>query len=308
MTSSILLKTSKIIPLPPDSIEQQRRTPLLPCTLKWRKAKLWVKRKDGSSVLPALESEQWLGDCLKKSPVQLVCVDPNLGETSLRIWANACLQANKQIFLRIPSHQKKFEQNSIGWRFKRMMDLSLAVLLLLCLSPVLLGIALLVKTSPGPVFFRQWRVGKRGKLFQIFKFRTMVADAEKRHDEVMGSQSGLHKREDDPRITAVGRWLRRYSLDELPQLFNVLRGEMSLVGPRPWALYDALRLGAAGRQRLNALPGMTGAWQVQARSKLLNLKEVTECDLEYLNRWSLGKDVIILLMTIPRVISGFGAH
>ena len=307
MTSGILLKTSKIIPLPSDSVEQ-RRNPLLPCSLKWRKAKLWVKQEDGLSVLPALESEQWLSDCLKKSPVKLVCIDPNLGETGLRIWANACLQADKRIFLRIPSHQKKFGQDSIGWRFKRMMDVSLAALLLVGLSPVLLGIALLVKSSPGPVFFRQWRVGKRGKLFQIFKFRTMVADAEKRHNEVMGSQSGLHKREDDPRITAVGRWLRRSSLDELPQLLNVLRGEMSLVGPRPWALYDALRLGDAGRQRLNALPGMTGAWQVQVRSKMLDLDAVTRCDLEYMHRWSLGRDLVLLLMTIPRVISGFGAH
>ena len=308
MTSSVLLKTSKIIPLPPESVEQ-RHNPLLTCTLKWRQGKLWVKQEDGSSVLPALESEQWLSDCLKKSSVRQVCLAPSIGEAGLKIWASACQKANKQVILRIPSHQKKFGQDSLGWRFKRLMDLSLAALLLIGLSPALLGVALLVKSSsPGSIFSRQWRVGKRGKLFQIFKFRTMVADAEKRHDEVMGSQLGLHKREDDPRITAVGQWLRRYSVDELPQLFNVLRGEMSLVGPRPWALYDALRLGSAGKQRLNALPGMTGAWQVQASSKLLEIDAVTQCDLDYLRRWSLGQDLIILLMTIPRVISGFGAH
>lgn len=305
---SSILKTSNSVPSP-DLGEQKRSTSLLPCTLKWRKGNLWVKRAEDSQsfVLPALESEQWLSNCLKKSPVQQVCIDPSLGEPGLKIWANACQQAGKRVFLRIPSHQ--IDKSSLGWTIKRVMDWSVALLLVLLLSPLLLAIAWLVRrSSPGPIFFRQWRVGKRGQLFQIVKFRTMVADAEQRHHEVMATQTGLHKREDDPRVTPVGRWLRKYSLDELPQLFNVLRGEMSLVGPRPWALYDALRLGEASPQRLNALPGMTGAWQVQGRSKLLDLQEVTDCDLEYLHRWSLSRDLVILLMTIPRVISGFGAH
>ena len=136
----------------------------------------------------------------------------------------------------------------------------------------------------------------------------MVVDAEQKHHEVMGNSKGLHKLENDPRVTFIGRWLRKYSLDELPQLFNVLRGEMSLVGPRPWALYDALRLSERGKARLNALPGITGAWQVGGRSNQLDLDAVTKWDLEYLAGWSLISDLQILLMTIPKVISGFGAY
>jgi lipopolysaccharide/colanic/teichoic acid biosynthesis glycosyltransferase len=170
-------------------------------------------------------------------------------------------------------------------------------------------IALLVKTSsPGPIFFSQWRVGERGKLFRIIKFRTMVVNAEQLHHQVMGHQTGLHKLKNDPRVTPVGRWLRKLSLDELPQLWNVLRGEMSLVGPRPWALYDAVRIGVAQRQRLNALPGITGAWQVNGRSHLLDLHLVNSCDLHYLRTWSLWQDLKFLMLTIPKVLTGFGAY
>jgi len=150
-------------------------------------------------------------------------------------------------------------------------------------------------------------VGERGRLFRIIKFRSMVTNADQLHAQVMSGQTGLHKCEDDPRVTTVGRWMRKYSLDELPQLFNVLRGEMSLVGPRPWALYDALRINGNAKRRLNSLPGVTGAWQVSARSTMLNIDAVTECDLQYLRNWSLWSDLKILLMTVPKVLSGFGA-
>lgn len=173
----------------------------------------------------------------------------------------------------------------------------------------MLGLMLLMQVySPGPIFFQQWRVGERGKLFRVLKFRTMMVDAEKLHHQVMGNQKGLHKREDDPRVTPLGRWLRKYSLDELPQLINVLRGEMSLVGPRPWALYDAVRISPEGQKRLRALPGITGVWQVEARSNLLELEAVNRCDLEYLRTWSLWGDLKILLLTLPKVLSGFGAY
>lgn len=173
----------------------------------------------------------------------------------------------------------------------------------------MLLVALSIKfNSSGPIFYCQWRVGTRGQLFKIYKFRTMTVDAELKHHEVMKAQEGLHKVENDPRVTFVGKWLRKYSLDELPQLINVLKGEMSLVGPRPWALYDALRLGKLGQQRLNALPGITGAWQVESRSNQLDLNDVTKCDLEYLYSWSLIQDLKILLLTVPKVISGFGAY
>ncbi len=314
MTSSrLLITTSKVLTLETEApVTTINENILPPCRLKWRQKKLWVKSayQAQTFILPALQSTQWLLDCLKRSPVKYVCIDPKLGEKGIRGWADVCKQASKKVFLRLPAYRKLLEsKNSVCWSIKRAMDWIAAALLLLLLSPIMLGLAGAIKiSSPGPVFFRQWRVGRRGKLFQVIKFRTMVVEAESQHHEVMGEQPGLHKRQDDPRITPIGRWLRKYSLDELPQLFNVLKGEMSLVGPRPWALYDALRLGNASKQRLNALPGMTGAWQVEARSHLLDLEIVTKRDLDYLCNWSLGRDLKILLMTIPRVISGFGAY
>jgi lipopolysaccharide/colanic/teichoic acid biosynthesis glycosyltransferase len=136
----------------------------------------------------------------------------------------------------------------------------------------------------------------------------MVVDAEKLHHQVMGDLPGLHKREDDPRVTRLGRWMRQYSLDELPQLINVLRGEVSLVGPRPWALYDAVRISPEGQRRLNARPGITGLWQVKARAHLLDIEAVNHWDLEYLSTWTLWQDLKLLVMTVPKVLSGSGAY
>lgn len=315
MSLSILLRTSTTVVLEPEESTQlalESTTNLPTCSLKWRQKHLFVQKSDRieAATLPALKNQQWLTNCLARSPVKKICIDPEFEANEIKNWADAAQKANKPVFLRITSNSNlPQKQNSFCWQIKLIAD-ALAATVLLCLfSPLMLGVACLTAmSSPGPIFFRQWRVGKRGRLFQIFKFRTMNIDAERQHDEVMGDLEGLHKREDDPRITPLGRWLRKYSLDELPQLFNVLRGEMSLVGPRPWALYDALRLDKSQRKRLNALPGMTGAWQIEARSQMLDLKAVTKCDLEYLGNWSLGKDLKILLMTVPKVISGFGAY
>ncbi|MBD2101139.1 heterocyst development glycosyltransferase HepC [Leptolyngbya sp. FACHB-261] len=282
------------------------------CILIWRQGQLLVRRSEKlrQPYMPALESEVLLVECLKHSPVRLVRLDPDLEEAKLKLWADACAQAQKTVFLQVPPAVGLPSQSSpLGWQLKRLVDRTGAAVLLLLLSPLMLTLALLIYSqTPGPILFRQWRVGERGRLFQVLKFRTMVVGADRLHHQVMGGQTGLHKREDDPRITPLGRWLRKYSLDELPQLFNVLRGEMSLVGPRPWALYDAVRISLPGRQRLNATPGMTGAWQVGARSTLLDLDAVNRCDLEYLYNWSLWRDLKILLLTIPKVLSGFGAY
>jgi lipopolysaccharide/colanic/teichoic acid biosynthesis glycosyltransferase len=309
MNFNIFLTTSKVLTLDLDRPITQEQ-PLLSCSLKWKQEKLLVKKEQNLIPLPALKHQQWLKNCLKYSSVRQVCVDSTLGEARVKLWADACKEANKQIFLRIPSSLMIFNlKKQISWKIKRIFDWIGAAVLLILLSPVMLTIALAIAIfSPGPIFFRQWRVGKRGKLFEIYKFRTMIVDADKQHHEVMGVQNGLHKREDDPRITPIGSFLRKYSLDELPQLLNVLKGDISLVGPRPWALYDALRLGKAGNSRLNALPGITGAWQVEGRANLLELNAVTKCDLDYLERWSLSRDLKILLMTIPKVLSGFGAY
>ena len=283
------------------------------CVLKWRQKQLIVLRsQQPSSHLPALTNERRLIDCLSHSPIRLVRADASLGESGLRFWANACERAHKMLYLRLPA-ASQLPQRRIRffWGCKRLIDLGLALLLVMILSPVMLTIAALVKVStPGPVLFRQWRVGQRGKLFRVLKFRTMTVNAEDDHHQVMAgqAQTNLHKRDDDPRITPLGRWLRKYSLDELPQLLNVLRGEMSLVGPRPWALYDAVRIRPDLLERLNALPGITGAWQIQARSHLLDIDTVSDLDLDYLRNWSLAADFKILLRTVPKVLSGFGAY
>jgi len=174
---------------------------------------------------------------------------------------------------------------------------------------VLAVLAALIKLdSPGPVFFRQTRVGKGGQRFGIFKFRTMVADAEARKAELLDQNEagGLFKIADDPRITRVGRILRKTSLDELPQLLNVLRGEMSLVGPRPLPERDYERLEDWHRKRYLVLPGMTGLWQVSGRSEL-DFDELVRLDFLYLERWSIFLDLSILLKTIPAVIRARGA-
>ncbi len=311
MTTSILLKTPKLINFSLDSPWQEGWEPvpsLKNCTLKWRQKKLWLKRVDSgiSTNLPALESKEWLLECLQRSPVQLVCIDPKLEETQIQFWADVCKQTKKQASLRILG--KLEQQNTFCWGIKRSFDWLAAALLLLVLSPLFLVLMLLIRvTSPGPIFFRQWRIGYRGQLFEMLKFRSMAAGAEKMHHQVMGEQAGLHKCHNDDRVTPLGAWMRKFSLDELPQLINVLRSEMSLVGPRPWALYDGIRIKRPWRKRLKAMPGITGAWQVSERSNLLDLEKVSQIDLNYLRNWSLWKDFQILILTIPRVISGRGA-
>jgi exopolysaccharide biosynthesis polyprenyl glycosylphosphotransferase len=193
---------------------------------------------------------------------------------------------------------------------KRAFDLVAAALILLLLSPVLLLTALAITlTSRGPVLFRSTRPGIGGLPFQCLKFRTMVVDAEHRQDELEVHnelEGALFKIRDDPRVTPVGRFLRRWSLDELPQLFNVLRGQMSLVGPRPLPQRDYERLEDWHRKRYLVLPGMTGLWQVSGRSEL-DFDELVRLDFLYLERWSVFLDLAILLRTIPAVFRAKGA-
>jgi len=284
---------------------------MLNCQLIWRQQFLFVKKiNDQNLQLLALQDMQRIVACLERSPVHIVKLDPTLPENTLILWAEACREANKQAYLQLPgASDLPYKRAKVTWSLKCLSDKLAAATLLLILSPILVVLTLLIGTnSPGSPIFRQWRVGKRGKLFQIFKFRTMIVGAERLHHQVMQNQPGLHKLEYDPRLTALGYWLRKYSLDELPQLLNVLRGEMSLVGPRPWALYDAVRVSPALRHRLNALPGMTGKWQVEMRSHLRDIDTVNRCDLDYLHNWSPQQDLKILLLTIPKVLSRFGAY
>ena len=195
---------------------------------------------------------------------------------------------------------------------KHVMDLAGSFVLLILLSPLFLLIAIAIKiASPGPVFFCQQRSGQNGAPFTLYKFRTMITNAEQfKHElEAMNEMSGpVFKVTNDPRITRVGRWLRRYSLDELPQLFNVLRGEMSLVGPRPLPVDEVKRFNdLAHRRRLSVNPGITCLWQISGRNQIKDFKHWVRLDLEYIDNWSLWLDFKILLRTIPAVFAATGA-
>ena len=195
---------------------------------------------------------------------------------------------------------------------KEVIDVVAAGILLVALSPLLLGVALLIKlTSPGPVLFRQQRCGLHGKPFTMLKFRTMVSNAEQlKHElEALNEMSGpVFKVTGDPRVTKIGWFLRRYSIDELPQLLNVLRFEMSLVGPRPLPVGEVERFDdPSDRRRLSVKPGLTCLWQVSGRNEVCSFKEWVRLDLEYIDQWSLWLDLKILLRTIPAVFSGVGA-
>jgi exopolysaccharide biosynthesis polyprenyl glycosylphosphotransferase len=198
----------------------------------------------------------------------------------------------------------------LDFAVKRSFDLAGAALLVLALSPVLALAALAIKlSSRGSVLYRSPRPGIGGRQFDCLKFRTMVDGAEHQQDDLepQNEKAGaLFKIRDDPRVTPVGRFLRRWSLDELPQLFNVLRGEMSLVGPRPLPKRDYDRLEDWHRKRYLVLPGMTGLWQVSGRSEL-DFDELVRLDFLYLERWSVFLDLTILLKTVPAVVRARGA-
>lgn len=194
---------------------------------------------------------------------------------------------------------------------KRSMDLALSLLILTGLSPLLLLTAVVIKaTSAGPVFFRQKRLGLNKRIFQIFKFRTMVVDAEQKQAELetMNEAAGpVFKIKNDPRITPVGRFLRKTSIDELPQLFNVLTGDMSLVGPRPLPVRDYEGFDKDWqRRRFSVRPGITCLWQINGRSSI-PFEQWMELDMQYIDKWSLWLDLKILYRTIPAVLKGSGA-
>jgi exopolysaccharide biosynthesis polyprenyl glycosylphosphotransferase len=194
---------------------------------------------------------------------------------------------------------------------KRALDVGVSLAGLVLAAPVLALAALAVRLdSPGPAFFAQERCGLHRHRFRVWKLRTMTVDAEARQAELEArneADGALFKIRDDPRLTRVGRWLRRASLDELPQLWNVLRGEMSLVGPRPLPLRDVARFGEPWlMRRFSAPPGLSGLWQVHGRSDT-GFDDMVALDLEYVDRWSLGLDLRILAATIPAVLRGHGA-
>ena len=195
---------------------------------------------------------------------------------------------------------------------KRTLDVSLSILLgLVYLVPVLLAAILVRLSSRGPALFRQTRCGLNGRPFTLFKLRTMVDGADDRLTEVkdLNQHDGpVFKARHDPRVTPLGRLIRRLSLDEAPQFWNVLKGEMSLVGPRPPLPGEVSRYELWQRRRLSMKPGVTGLWQVSGRSEILDFEQWMELDLAYIDNWSIGLDLKILLRTVPAVLSGRGAR
>jgi exopolysaccharide biosynthesis polyprenyl glycosylphosphotransferase len=202
---------------------------------------------------------------------------------------------------------------SWAFRLKGLIDRVGALIGLVVLAIPMLIVALGIRlTSKGPIIFKQERAGKNGKPFVMYKFRSMSSDAEMRRAELLPfnqMRGPVFKVAADPRITSLGRWLRRTSMDEVPQLFNVLKGNMSLVGPRPLPLYEVEKFeNTAQRRRLSVKPGLTCLWQISGRNQVMDFSDWVKLDLEYIDRWSLGLDFKILCRTIPAVLFGLGAR
>jgi lipopolysaccharide/colanic/teichoic acid biosynthesis glycosyltransferase len=229
------------------------------------------------------------------------------------------VQGAEQLEESIPSQLRSrdwVEGASLPFLVKRAVDFTGAFVGLVLLTPAILLIALVIRLERrGPILFRQLRRGYRGKLFRVIKFRTMCIDAEQRLDALEDSNESaggvLFKLRDDPRVTRLGRFLRKYSLDELPQLINILSGEMSLVGPRPLQLRDSDKLAELDSQayarRLEVMPGLTGPWQVGGRSEL-NYERMLELDMDYVENWSIGLDLRIIAKTFFVVLLRRGAY
>ena len=201
--------------------------------------------------------------------------------------------------------------NEAQLALKRALDVALSVGVLALAAPIIVAAAALIKiTSPGSVLFKQRRIGLNGRIFTLYKFRTMIADAHARREEVahLNEMNGpAFKAKDDPRVTPIGRWLRRFSLDELPQLWNVLKGDMSLVGPRPPIPEEVASYHRWHRRRLSMKPGLTCLWQISGRNEIADFDRWMKMDLQYIDNWSPSLDFKILLRTIPAVLSGKGA-
>ena len=209
-------------------------------------------------------------------------------------------------YLHYLTHAPRPYQRSV----KRLFDIFVSAATLVVLSPLFVAVAVLVKlTSKGPVFFRQARVGLHGRPFNIFKFRTMVVNAEALKEQLLANneQTGpVFKMKNDPRITPIGRFLRKHSIDELPQLINVLRGDMSVVGPRPPVPQEVARYEAWQRRRLSVRPGLTCIWQVSGRNQI-TFQEWMYLDMRYIDHWSITDDLNLILRTLPIVVTGRGA-
>jgi exopolysaccharide biosynthesis polyprenyl glycosylphosphotransferase len=285
--------------------------------------------------VPTLRGDQDIAELVERLDVDRVMLTPALSESRRRVgivWELSELGIHVDL---VPSWSDvvgtRFEVNQMegmpvltmprprlprtSLRLKRALDLALGSVATLALAPLLAACAIAIKLdSPGPVFFRQRRVGRDDQPFEVIKFRSMYADADSRKEDVAtlnfhggGNDNGMFKIREDPRVTRVGRFLRRYSLDELPQLFNILRGQMSFVGPRPLIETEDCQIEGRFRRRLSLTPGLTGLWQAHGRSDI-PFEQMVNLDYLYVTNWSLWLDVKLLMRTVSAVTRGNGAY
>jgi len=234
------------------------------CTLQWRRNQLLVKSSGTikQPYMPLLDNHEYLKQCLIHSSVKLVRIDPKLGEEKVRLWAEACTSASKPVYLRTSAAQKQQKPNSsLLWWLKRLTEWAIASVILLIVSPLMLLLALLMKNidSQATLFERSWHVGEKGKLFQLIRYRTTSVN-----------------QNTEENTTKLAPWMAKYGLDNLPQLFNVLRGEIGLFGCRCCTLEDAVRLTPQAQKQLNNRPGITVPWEVESEeANILHLDSQT---------------------------------
>jgi len=239
------------------------------CLLEWRCGQLLVKsslQHAKPKYLPAPENQQHLVDCLKCSPVKLVRIDPRVGEAKLLLWADACEQANKVSYVRVPAACSQTDSPMIKW-FKRLVNAIAACLLLVVFSPFMIFLIIYTRlNSEEPLFCREWHLGERGKLFRTFTFRPAKANLNLRQEQTTAYVEWT----DDVKSTLLTKWIYKSGANSLPQLLNVVRGEMSLFGPRCLDLKNIVGCSHIELKRSNMLPGIAGSWQVET-SNLLDL-------------------------------------
>jgi lipopolysaccharide/colanic/teichoic acid biosynthesis glycosyltransferase len=232
------------------------------CTLKWRRRQLLVQPlgQNKQPYLPSLDTHESLVECLKHSSVNLVRIDPKLGEAKLRLWANACEEAQKPLFVMIPTVYNSSKNNSsFPKSLKFVLNWIVALIFLLTASPLVLGLVAIARFfSPESLFSREWHVGERGRLFRAIKFRTTSVEL----------QTASSSQKTNEGYNAIASWIGKYDLDNLPLLLNVLRGEISLTGRYSCKLEDLVRLSAEAQKQLNQIPGIVDSWQVESEPRI----------------------------------------
>lgn len=253
--------------------------------LQWRQNLLFVTAAASDNIgMHAFRSESWIKDCLKLSSIKAVCLDFDLDETVLRRWTDACHEVNKPVFLRLPLPASAYPQPFPDWWARRLIDMLMAAIALLLLSPLIgILIVLLKQSSPDPIFLKQWCIGYRGQLFKVWKFRATVSDSEALYPGQAGSQQGSSRAASN----RLGRFMRRWGLDQVPRLVNVLRGEMSLFGPLAWTLDQAILRGGESLCRLRVLPGIADVSEVLGHPSRLEAAPANPLNLTNLQSKSL---------------------